>query len=169
MNFDQISISDSLAGIAIFISLATFVWGFKKSKKLIAETEWHRALASEFISESNNFCSLSIKIVIAFWVYKEAADGGNQAKAQEKIEEIVGLIDEIRLSQWELQRYNSFAKKTADDFSSRAQALFSLIESLVSYARKPETAGAFNLEEIRTSQFAFINSSRSVHKELLGM
>lgn len=169
MNFDQISISDSLAGIAIITSFATFVWGFKKSKKLNAETEWHRALASEFISEANNFYSLSSKIVVECNLVKSETGSGNQARVQKKIDKIIELVDGIQLSQWELQRYNIFAKMTANEFKSREQELFSLIQKLLSYAKNPEGRGAFNIEEIRDSQSAFINSSRSVHKELLGM
>ncbi|MAI63104.1 MAG: hypothetical protein CBB87_11610 [Micavibrio sp. TMED27] len=155
--------------VAIVISLITFFWGFSKNKKLSAETEWHRTLASDFLEQANNFSKMASQIVVGISLWSSMQEEGKSDDAERQNEEIRSYINKISLYEWELKKYSQFAPCNADRFQESAQELFKLLRNLIAYCKDPKVDQPFNLEEIREAQFSFIKVSRALHKELLGI
>ena len=162
-------VTDIIAGLAIAISLITFLWGFSKNKKLNAETEWHRTWAADFLKQANNFSKLASQIVVGISLRNGIQEYGKPGDAKRQDEEIRNHLNKISLCEWELKKYSQFAPCNAEHFCKSAQNLFTLLGDLVAYCKSPEIDKTFDLEEIRKAQFLFIKASRDLHKELLGI
>jgi len=147
----------ALTPILIFILGLKVIKKFERKKiEVLKEKEFQVKWAELFLSEALDFNDSVTTIVCSiFWIQTA---GESEVERIEK--ECVEAIRRLQATDWNIQNYTQFAKKTNSGFLHKQKELSMTLSKIIK-----EKKG--NLEEVRSMQTEYNILMRKVYSEIL--